>query len=374
MDRSAFLYDLVEGGRRGIWIGKWFDRLTIFCIAAGVLAGIAFSVPQFQIAGLLSLLLGMAAFFVIEYGMRLIACVRAPQAFGLSPAYTRLRYATSPLGIIDLAPLFILGIALTGAFASAANLSVLYLLKLPRYFEGSNLVATVIRNERKSLLLIGVYGLILLVGSATIMFVLEHDVQPQTFGSIPEAMWWSVVTIATVGYGDVVPVSQIGRVAAALTMICSIVLFGFVFGTIGLGLSEEMRRRNFIVTWALVARVPSFRRLSALQIAQISALLEPIAMRRGDAVVTRGEVADSLYFIFRGDLRTAGEDGRLLSEGDHFGNEALAPNARRAASVIAQTDCQLLRMKVDDLRKLMSRTNDLAEAIRSGVTNAEESA
>jgi voltage-gated potassium channel len=374
MNVSAFLYNLVEGGRRGVWMGRWFDRLTILCIAVGVVVQIVVSVPVAQSGDLLVLSLAISLFFVVEYCLRQVACVHAPQALGLNPTYARLRYAISPFGVIDVAPLFVLILTLGEDSFSVIQLNVLYLLKLPRYFEGPNLVATVIRNERKSLSFLGVYALILLMGSSTIVHISERATQPAVFGSLPATMWWSITTISTVGYGDVVPVTLIGRLTTGVTMVCAVGLIGFIFGAIGLGLAEELRRRNFIVTWIMVSKVPSFSRLSALQIAQISALLEPIAVRRGDAVVTRGEASDSLYFIVRGDLRTAGDEGRMLSDGDHFGDEALAPNTRRSASVIAQTDCQLLRMRVDGLRKLMARTGNLAEAIRSGGTNTDVSA
>ena len=94
-------------------------------------------------------------------------------------------------------------------------LRVLRLLKLARYTPALPLFAAVIRNESRALLATLLVVVVLLVLEASIMYVLEREAQPKVFASIPHAMWWAIVTIATVGYGDMFPITPVGRSSAA---------------------------------------------------------------------------------------------------------------------------------------------------------------
>ena len=114
---------------------------------------------------------------------------------------------------------------------------------------------------------------ILLILSSTAIYYVEHGVQPEKFGSIPAAMWWAIATLTTVGYGDAVPLTHLGRVIGGLVMILGLAMFALPVGIIASGFSTEIHRRDFIVTWGMVARVPIFAKLGMGISPQLAVLL-----------------------------------------------------------------------------------------------------
>ena len=185
------------------------------------------------------------AVFLAEYALRLWS---APEADSEgSPWRQRCRYVVSPVALIDAAALAPSAIAAGMLLAGAGGPSLSFLLavrlltrtvKLVRYFPGGRLIATVIR-QRASQLLATVGGLILvLVIAAALMYFAETHAQPEEFSSIPAAMWWSVVTLTTVGYGDTVPITPAGRVLAAVIAVLGIGLFALPAGILSAGLLE----------------------------------------------------------------------------------------------------------------------------------------
>jgi len=308
----------------------------------------------------------VCVFFFAEYVLRLTAARGATGAGGRGRWRSRLAWATSLGGTFDFLGALpgVVVVLLDPRYAS--SLGFIWLFKIDFGWSKSNLIRTAIFNERRILAQIGAQVFVFSLLSSSLLYLLERSSQPEVFGSIPAVLWYTIVTISTVGYGDVVPQTVLGRLLAGIMMVYAIIAFGLVFGAIGLGLAEEIRRRNFIVVWTFVARVPAFSYLPAVRIAQVSALLEPWSLRRGDAVTARGDSADAMYFIVKGEVRISGSGGNpILSAGDYFGEEALVLNARRAGTAIAQSDCDLLRLRANQLRKLMLRHADLAEAVRA---------
>ena len=109
-------------------------------------------------------------------------------------------------------------------------------------------MAAVARKERKTVVGALCIVAVLLVISAALMHMLEHDAQPDAFGSIPDAMWWAVATLTTVGYGDVVPVTVMGRIVGSLVMVLGIGVFVLWTSIFAAGFMEELRKRSFVVT------------------------------------------------------------------------------------------------------------------------------
>ena len=185
------------------------------------------------------------AVFLVEYALRFWS---APEAEPEGSAWgQRWRYAVSPVALVDAAALApsavaaVLLLATGGGFSLSFLLSVRLLtrtVKLIRYFPGGRLIAAVIR-QRASQLLATVGGLILvLVIAAALMYFAETNAQPEEFSSIPAAMWWSVVTLTTVGYGDTVPITPVGRFLAAIIAVLGIGLFALPAGILSAGLLE----------------------------------------------------------------------------------------------------------------------------------------
>ena len=343
--------------------------LLLLAIAGSVVAATWSTMPGLSAATLRRLgSVSVASFtvFALEYALRLLsASGRDPDA-ETHPLGVTLEYVSSPLGVVDgLVVLPQLGHAL-GAFGSgAAQLAaVLAIVKIARYAPALTLVTTVLRNERRSLMAALTVMLVLLVLTASAMYMLEHEAQPQLFSSIPATLWWSIVTIASVGYGDMIPVTAAGRIFAGFTMLLGIAMFAVPAGILATGFAAEIRRRDFVVTWNTVARVPLFAGLDATGIAAIARLLRPQIAPAHYAIVRRGEPATAMFFIMSGEVEVDVRPNPVhLRGGQFFGEIALLKDMERTATVTAVTETQLLTLDAADFRRLVDQYPDLREKI-----------
>ncbi|WP_374445759.1 ion transporter [Stella sp.] len=181
--------------------------------------------------------------FVVEYLARVIAAGADPRFAGRGG---RLRYVLTPVAIIDLIailPLF-LG-AVVGNTQLVRLLRLFRLLRFSRlgaFSRAAVILALTVRARLPELLLSLMVALVVLIFSATLMYLIEGDVQPAAFGSIPRAMWWAIATLTTVGYGDVYPVTAAGRVLAGLTALAAIGLIAAPTGILATAFAEALRR------------------------------------------------------------------------------------------------------------------------------------
>ena len=184
--------------------------------------------------------------FTAEYFVRLWCCVEDPQY--RHPVKGRLRYAVSFFGIIDLLailPFYLPFIGLDFRFIRAVRLFRLFLvLKLARYSLALSSVRGVLMKKREELLCTLFLLVLLLLMSSTLMYYVEREMQPEAFSSIPMAMWWGVATLTTVGYGDVYPITAIGKVLGAIIAVLGIGLFALPAGLIGGAYLEEVEERK----------------------------------------------------------------------------------------------------------------------------------
>jgi len=303
-------------------------------------------------------------FFTIEYLVRLWSASEAPWAHQGAPWRARWQWAIGP-GVIDLLGLMPLAAMLAGVPVIVARvLGVLWILKFGRYSEGMALVGRVLRNARGPVESLSLAFLVVLLLAATLEYLAENKAQPEAFSSIPAALYWAVTTLTTTGYGDVVPLTSLGRFIAGLVMICGIATFAFLAGILANSFAEEMHRREFLRTWDLVARVPFFRDVGAATIAEVTKLLRPRDVPAGTIVTRRGEPGDCMYFIADGEVAIQIEPKPLvLSTGQFFGEIALVTGSPRTATVVARKSCQLLLLDIADFRRLASAQPDLMRAI-----------
>jgi voltage-gated potassium channel len=307
---------------------------------------------------------GAVAVFALEYLLRL--WVAPEQDPGARPAGTRRAYALSFLGIVDLLVALTAALSLAGLVGGIVGdlAGLLALVKLARYVRGLALVAAVFHNESRSLLAALTTLLVLLVLVSGVMYVLERDAQPTVFTSIPKTMWWGIVTIASVGYGDMTPVTPLGRIFGGMVIMLGIAVFAVPAGILATGFAAELRKRDFVVTWDAVAKVPLFAGLDARQIADIARLLKPQLVPERYLIVHRGDVADAMYFIITGEVEVEIATPVRLRSGQFFGEIALLRDTDRTASVTAVTECHLLRLDVGDFRRLTSQYPALEAGIR----------
>jgi voltage-gated potassium channel len=158
----------------------------------------------------------------------------------------RVKYIITPGALIDIIaiiPFYIpLFISLDLRFLRIIRLvRFLRFFKLERYMKASKMMARVFRSKKEELVLSFFLTLFLIIVSASFMYFIEHDAQPDKFASIPETMWWSVATLTTVGYGDVYPITIIGKILASFISILGIGMFALPAGILASGFSDEFK-------------------------------------------------------------------------------------------------------------------------------------
>ena len=296
------------------------------------------------------------AVFTIEYMLRVWSCTEDKDNDYSNPITGRIKYIMSPMAIIDL--LAFLPFYLTMFFAIDLRilriLRMLRLLKLTRYSEALSVVWAVLTRQRRALTAAFFIMLVALLFTSSIIYLFEHEVQPEKFSSIPESMWWALATLTTVGYGDVTPITNGGKLFAGMTMILAIGLAALPIGVIATGFANEIQKHEFIVTWRLIAKVPLFSDLNADQIANIAGMLTPLLVPPGHVVVKQGDNADAMFFIISGEVEVEIKTNPvILRPGDFFGEAGILRESVRMADVISQTECQLLELRKEKFNELI---------------------
>lgn len=240
--------------------------------------------------------------------------------------------------------------------------------KIARYSPAMRSLFDVLYRERRALIGCLVITLGMAVVAAAAMHLAEAHVQPDKLGTIPQALWWAIVTLGTIGYGDVVPITALGKFIAIITIFLGLIMMALPVGIIATAFADEIHRRNFIVTWGMIARVPLFAELDASDIADIMALLRAEVVESGDVIVRAGDAAHSMYFIAAGEVEIAIRKERLrLGVGQFFGEVAVLRRSRRSATATALTRTNLLVLDAQDLHALMERDPRVAARIKDVV-------
>jgi voltage-gated potassium channel len=360
--------------------GQAEDRLSLcvdtFLIALIILNVIAFSLGTVEAVavrhGLLLEWFNIISvlIFTVEYALRIWACIELPPLRHLPRWRARLRFALRPLLIIDLlaiAPFYL-------SMFTGLDLRVLRVLRLLRFFKlaryspAIQTLSRVIVNEKHALFGAAFIMMSLILVASTVIYFLERHVQPETFGSVPEAAWWAIATLTTVGYGDVTPVTAFGRLFGGLVMIFGLGMFALPIGIMATGFSQEISRREFVVTWSMVAKVPLFEGLTAGTIAKVMAVLKAESYPAGAIIVTETDTIDAMYFVAAGEVEVQTTDDGMhhLQEGDYFGEHALFDTAcSLVAAARAQTKCDLLVLERTDFQRLRRRDQTLEAELRA---------
>jgi voltage-gated potassium channel len=317
----------------------------------------------------------ICAFFFAEYALRLWAAPGAPGAAHHAKWRARLAWTRSLGGVCDFLGALpgVIDIVFDPRYASLFGF--IWAFKLVRYSPGLVSLERVIGNARHALLsvLLG-FGILLLL-AASLAYLLERSTQPDVFGSIPAALWWAIVTMTTTGYGDVIPQTVLGRILSGIVMVSGILVFALWAGILAMGFAEETRRREFLRTWDLVAKVPFFHDVGAAAIADVAQLLRPRDYPAGAVVVRRGERGDCMYFVAAGEVEIQLRPESIrLAPGDFFGELALLTGDPRNATIVAVRQCTLLRLDIVDFRHLLGRQPELARIIRAAAEQRLEAA
>jgi voltage-gated potassium channel len=367
------VYLVLEQGPVGDALSLWVDRFLVGLILVNLVVVALQSVPSvdaryalvFDAIEIVSLVV-----FSTEYALRLWAAVEHGPHRHLHPVRARLKYALSPAGLVDLIAVlpFWFALVLPADFRVVLVFRIVRFFKITRYSPAMRSLLDVLYRERRALFGCLVITLGIALVAATLMHLAEGHVQPDKLGTIPEALWWAIVTLGTIGYGDVVPVTALGKLIASGTIVLGLVVIALPVGIIATAFADQIHRRNFIVTWGMIARVPLFAELDAAAISDIMGLLRAQVAEAGEVVVRAGDPAHSMYFIAAGEVEVLLKKERLrLGVGQFFGEVAVLRRARRSATAIATTRTNLLVLDAHDVRALMSRDPRIARRIKDVV-------
>ncbi|MGV6859536.1 MAG: ion transporter [bacterium] len=229
--------------------------------------------------------------FLVEYLVRVWVSVENPAYKRYSARQARFRYMLTPMAIIDLLSIapFFLGFMGIENLLFLRSLRLVRVFKLTRYSHSMNLLLTVLKNESEVLISALFIVFILIVLASTGIHIVEGDQQPDAFGSIPRAIWWATVTLTTVGYGDVVPITDAGKVFSGIITITGVAVAALPAGILASGLTKELdRRRDSFKTAILMAMEDG--ELSFNELRHLEEMRREIAISRADARLIFEEV------------------------------------------------------------------------------------
>lgn len=185
--------------------------------------------------------------FSLEYVLRLWSCIVIPDYSHV--IFGRIKFALKPLSMIDLIailPFYLpLVISIDLRFVWMLRILRLFrLFKLERYSESSQLIVRVFRNRWAEIAVCLLFISTIMVVTSAFMYHAERDAQPEAFSSIPATLWWCVITLTTVGYGDIYPVTPIGKILGSFIALLGIGLFALPTGILASGFSDELQKKH----------------------------------------------------------------------------------------------------------------------------------
>ena len=352
------VYEIIEVGGGEHRASKTFDTFIVTLILLNIAAFAAEMIPDLEKRFRTEFLvfeIFSVAIFTVEYLARLWVAVEVPFLSRLSPLHARTSMARRPALIIDL--LAILSFYLAQIFAidlrALRILRLLRFLKLSRYSPAMHTLTRVLSNERRALTGAGLLLMAAMLFAASGMYYLEHAAQPEKFGSVPDAMWWAVATLTTVGYGDVTPVTTLGRTFGGIVMVAGLCILALPVAIISTGFAQELNRRDFVINWSLMSRIPMLADLDASAVAAIIPVLHAHNYPPNMKILEDGSPGDAIYFIASGRVVRHSPNGtRAYNTGDVFGTFAMILGDKHQAAFLTGSKCRLLKLHREDFLRL----------------------
>lgn len=226
------VYEALEGAPESGTVGKIVQVSLVVVIVLSIVVLVLESISEIRTAspvffGVVEIV--FVAVFTTEYVLRLWSAPAGDVEAGRGAGRARVRFALRPMMLVDLAAILPFFLPFLGLDLRAARLLRMFRLarvfKLARYTRAARSIRDAFVAKREELVVTVAFLFVLLMIAASMMHYAEGDTQPDRFGSIPSSMWWAIVTLTTVGYGDVVPVTLAGRLCGAVIAVIGI---GFV--------------------------------------------------------------------------------------------------------------------------------------------------
>ena len=346
------IYLVLEQGPVGDGLGILVDRLLVALILINLIAVALELVPEyrahyalaFNLVELFSL-----AVFTVEYGLRLWVAIETART-AIQRPYAWSKYALSPAGLVDLVVVlpFWFALVLPDDLRVLLVFLIVRFFKIARYSPAMRSLLDVLYRERRALFGCLVITLGTALVAAALMHLAEAHAQPDKLGTIPDALWWAIVTIGTIGYGDAVPITVLGKLVATGTIFAGLIMMALPIGIIATAFAEQIHRRDFIVTWGMIARVPLFGELDAAAISDIMELLRAQVVEFGQAIVRAGDPAHSMHSSPPAKSRWRSRRSACGSASASSSARSRPRRARRSATAVAltRTGCRCLPHRI----------------------------
>jgi len=241
------VFEVIEPARGASRLSCVFDWFITALIIASVVSVfvVTFNIPDWLNSFLFKFEVVAVAIFTVEYLLRIWTADLLYK--DKTPFMARLKYVVSAMAIVDLVAIlpFYLPMFLPTSVLGMRALRLVRLfriLKLNRYSDAMASIGQVIKEKRRELSGSFFFVSLLMVISSLLMYAIEHDAQPQVFRNAFSGLWWAVATLTTVGYGDIYPVTVMGRIIGAFIAILGIAAVAIPTGIISSGLLESMSR------------------------------------------------------------------------------------------------------------------------------------
>lgn len=269
MARRKRVSEIIEVGYDQDWLSRLYDLINALAIVANLAASILYTFEAVRLPfGWLVLTLEQVtvAFFAVDYCLRLwTARALFP---GLSEPRAVLKYALSFSGVVDLLsflpyylPFFFPAGAV--AFRMFRVVRIFRLFRINAYYDSLNVITQVITSKGQQLLSSVFIILVLMLASSLCMYSLEHEAQPEVFTNAFSGIWWSVSTLLTVGYGDIYPITTVGK------------LFGIIISFLGVGMvaiPTGIISAGFVDQYSRIKRLSEYAHESDIHFIKVSLL------------------------------------------------------------------------------------------------------
>ena len=267
-------------------LGKTIDVLLTLLILLNVVAVILATVPEldaqydlhFEWFNIFSVVI-----FTFEYILRAWTCIELDNR-PISHAKKRIKYLSSPMAIVDLIVIlpFYIGLFFSIDLRILRVLRLLRIFKLGRYSSAMQMLVQAFRQEYRILLASFSILLIMMILAASGIYLIEKDIQPDKFGSIPAAMWWAITTLTTVGYGDVTPITSWGRFFGGTITLFGMGMVALPAGILASSFSEQAHQRR--ETFRLkVKQALADGKITQRELAELEQLRVSLDIERGEA-------------------------------------------------------------------------------------------
>lgn len=374
------IYEIIEIGHGDSRASRIFDGLIVGLILANIAAFVAETVPALSSAYgayFWAFEVFSVAVFSFEYGLRLWTAVEVPFLKRLPPWKARLKLALRPALLIDLIAIlpFFLGMFFSIDLRVLRALRLLRFFKLSRYSPAMHTLLRVLVNEQRALIGAGLLLLTVVLFASTGIYYLEGQVQPDKFGSVPDAAWWAIATLTTVGYGDVAPMTPLGKFFGSFVMVTGLCILALPVAIISAGFAQELGRRDFVVTWSLMSRIPLLADLDAAAVGKIMPLFQAHNLPPNVEVIGEGQTMDhALYFVASGQVCCRSRDREeVFSKGDFFGGIDLLDAELPRGHFITKSKCRLLKLHHDDFHRLENASPEIGAHMRRKARERRES-